>query len=96
MSVDFGHDLLDAVHYLLLSKRSCAMVTFLSRGSFFGFQTSSIGAANLPLMSGAGVVHSWEGQACLSVRTRALKTSALEAFFRSCRVFCSDIMRTVK
>lgn len=96
ISVDFGNYLLDAVHYLLLRKRSCAMVTFLSRNSFFGLQTSCTGAANLPLMSGAGVVHSWEGQACLAVRTQALIASALEAFFPSCRAFCSDIMRTVK
>lgn len=61
MSVDFGNYLLDAVHYLLLRRRSDAMVTFLSRDSFFGLQTSCTGAANLPLMSGAGVVHSWEG-----------------------------------
>lgn len=77
-------------------KKSCAMVTFLSRDSFFGLQTSCTGAANLPLMSGAGVVHSWEGQACLAVRTRALITSALEAFFPSCRAFCSDTIKTVK
>lgn len=68
MSMDFRckGELASGCHIVFtVQEKKRAMVTFFSRDSVFGLQTSCIGAANLPLMSQAGVVHSREGQACL-------------------------------